>query len=205
MDLQQWIADDHASVLTRFENAIGVRVPVSRWKDHGRQEQGRQEQGTNDNGGTTPSIAWLLFHMTYHQDLALNTGVRNHPPLLEQHRAGLGLAGFAPAAGLTESEDLAVTEALDLGALRRYADVVNASTQDWIDDISILALDSIPTSSWRLEHKAGIPAENDMSWLHAMWTDKPVSWLVQWECIGHGHTHVGEMTGIRNRLGLSPF
>jgi hypothetical protein len=195
VDLQQWIADDHASVLTRFENAVGVRVPVSRWKEHGEAA----------NGGTTSSIAWLLFHATYHQDLALNTAVRNHPPMLEQHRAALGLAAFAPMAGLTEAEDVAVTEALELGALRHYVELVNASTQDWIDDISILALDSIPTSSWRLEHKAGILAAGEMAWLHTMWTDKPVSWFVQWECIGHGHTHVGEMTAIRNRMGLSPF
>lgn len=195
MDLQQWIANDHASVLTRFENAIGVRVPTSRWKDH---------VGDGD-GGSSASIAWLLFHTTYHQDLALNTAVRNHAPLLEQHREALGLQGFAPWAGLTEAEDLAVTEALDLVALRHYVELVNGSTQDWIDDMSILALDSIPTSSWRLEHKAGIAPDGELQWLHTMWTDKPVSWLVQWECIGHGHTHVGEMVGIRNRLGLSPF
>ena len=195
MDLQQWIADDHASVLTRFESAVGVRLPINHWK----------ESGVGARGGSTPSIAWLLFHMTFHQDLALNTGVRNHAPVLEHHRGELGIEHLPAWAGLTESEDRAVTDALDLGMLRRYVELVNASTQDWIDDISILALDSIPTSSWRLEHKAGIPAEGEMSWLHAMWTDKPVSWLVQWECIGHGHAHVGEMIGIRNRLGFSPF
>ena len=68
-----------------------------------------------------------------------------------------------------------------------------------------MALDSLPEASWRLEHVAGIPAAGDLGWLHAMWSGKPVSWFVQWECIGHGHAHVGEMVGIRNRLGLSPF
>ena len=46
---------------------------------------------------------------------------------------------------------------------------------------------------------------DDADWLHDMWTDKPVGWFVQWECIGHGHTHVGEMVSVRNRMGLSPF
>ncbi|MCU1394259.1 MAG: hypothetical protein JWM34_2687 [Ilumatobacteraceae bacterium] len=189
MDLQTWIADDHASVLQRFDNAIGVHVPTDRWKDT----------------STGSSIAWLLFHMTLHQDLALNTAVRDHAPIVVDHRDALGISAIAPSAGLTEAEDSAVTAALDLSALRSYVTAVNDATAAWIAKISIMALDSVPTSSWRLEHKAGVPAAGDFAWLHAMWTDKPVSWLVQWECIGHGHAHVGEMVGIRNRLGLSPF
>lgn len=195
MDLQQWIADDHASVLTRFESAVGERVPATHWKD----------RTTAEQGGVTSSIAWLLFHTTMHQDLALNTAVRNHAPMLDDHRDALGIAALAASAGLAEAEDRAVTDALDLGALRTYVAAVNAGTEEWIDKLSIMALDSVPTSSWRLEHKAGIPADGDLSWLHAMWTDKPVSWFVQWECIGHGHAHVGEMISVRNRLGLSPF
>ena len=55
-----------------------------------------------------------------------------------------------------------------------------------------------------LSELAGI-GRDDADWLHDMWTDKPVGWFVQWECIGHGHTHVGEMVSVRNRMGLSPF
>ena len=44
-----------------------------------------------------------------------------------------------------------------------------------------------------------------MPWLYRMWEDKPVSWFVQWEAIGHRVNHVGEMVSVRNRLGLSPF
>ncbi len=191
MDLRDWIASDHAFVTARFDNAIGKHVPVDFWR------------GELDDTG--PSIAWLLFHMTYHQDLALNTAVRNHEPLLTRHRDALGLTDFAPAAGLTESEDRRVTEALDLTRLADYVHEVNARTAEWIENLSTLALDSVPSNSYRLEHRAGIPADGAMDWLHAMWNDKPVSWLIQWECIGHGHAHVGEMVGIRNRMGFSPF
>lgn len=195
MDLQQWIADDHASSLSRFESAIGHRVPANRWKD----------STAADQGGATSSIAWLLFHATMHQDLALNTAVRDHAPMLADHREALGLNNLPVWVGLTEAEDHAVTDVLDLAALRTYVAVVNAATQAWIDKLSIMALDSIPTSSYRLEHHAGIPADGALSWLHTMWADKPVSWLLQWECIGHGHAHVGEMIAVRNRLGFSPF
>lgn len=190
MDLKTWIDTDHASIATRFESAIVGHVTQRHWKSH-------------SDGGS--SIAWLVFHMTYHHDLALNTAIRNHPPLLAEHRDAIGLGRFDPSAGLSESEDREVTAALRLDELRTYVDAVDAGAQAWIDHISIMALDSIPEASWRLEHKAGIPADGPLSWLHAMWAGKTVAWFVQWECIGHRHAHVGEMVGVRNRLGLSPF
>lgn len=192
MNLQQWIATDHASILTRFDNAIVAHVPPDAWKTSG------------PATAPSPSIAWLLFHMSYHQDLALNTAIRNHPPLLAEHRHTLGVGDLPPAAGLTESEDRTVTEALDLDALRTYAAAVADRTQAWIEHLSVMALDTTVDASRRLDIKAGIPASGEVPWLHAMWSGKTVAWFVQWECIGHGHAHVGEMTGIRNRLGLSP-
>lgn len=178
-------------MLGRFDSAISQHVPVEHWK--------------GGSEGDSPTLAWLLFHMTYHQDLAVNTAIRNHPPLLADHRDDLGVDHLPPWAGLTESEDAEVTIALDLDRLVAYARAVNARTREWISKLSVMALDSVPTNSYRLANLAGIPADGEMSWLHAMWDRKPVSWLVQWECIGHGHGHVGEMVGIRNRLGLSPF
>jgi len=192
VNLQQWIANDHASVLTRFDNAIVAHVPVEQWKVSGTAE------------APSPSITWLLFHMTYHQDLALNTAVRNHPPLLAEHRDGLGIGHLPPSAGLSESEDRTVTDALDIASLRAYVAAVVAGTAAWIAKLSSMALDTVPSAGWRLEHKAGIPADGPLSWLHSMWSGKTVAWFVQWECIGHGHAHVGEMLAIRNRLGLSP-
>ena len=192
VNLQHWIATDHASVLTRFDNAIMPHVPLEQWKVSGSAE------------APSPSIAWLLFHMTYHQDLALNTAVRNHAPMLAEHRDVLGIASLPPWAGLTESEDRDVTDSLDLAALRSYVDAVVDGTAAWISTMSLMALETSPSASWRLAHKAGIPADGELSWLHSMWSDKTVAWFVQWECIGHGHAHVGEMLGIRNRMGLSP-
>lgn len=176
--------------MSRFDTAIVSHVPIERWKQ------------TPPGGG--PCIAALLFHMTYHEDLALNTAVRNHAPLLDQHRRALGIDHLARAAGLSETEDRTLTEALDLSALREYVSSTTTATSEWLDHLDMMALDAIPSVSAQLEHAAGLPAAG-LEWLHAMWTDKPVSWFVQWECVAHRHAHVGEMLGIRARMGLSPF
>lgn len=187
MDLRRWVADDHDSLRQRFHASIAAVVPHELWR-------------ARPVGGG-PSIAWLALHATHHQDLALNTAVRKHPPIVAGWWERLGLAGAAATVGLPEAEDPAVTQQLDVAALVAYVDAVNAATSDWITDMSVLALDSIPESSRRLERIAGI-ARDDLDWLHAMWDGKPVAWLVRWECIAHGHGHLGEMVSVRDRLGL---
>lgn len=190
VDLQTWIENDHATITSRFESAIATFVPIDRWTE------------TPSGGGSC--IAALLFHMTYHEDLALNTAIRNHAPILDQHRGALGLDSVPRAGGLSETEDRTVTLALDLEHLHTYVDAVTIATEEWLKHLSMMALDSVPSASFQLEHKAGL-ATDGLEWLHAMWTDKPVSWFVQWECIAHRHAHLGEMIGIRGRMGLSPF
>lgn len=190
MDLRDWIITDHATVHARFEQAVVRLVPPERWKEQA------------DGGGS--SIAWLLLHFSYHQDLAVQTALDNRPPLLAEHRARLGLAAHPTWAGLGETEDPSVTEALDVAALQAYALAVHAATQTWLAEVPLTSLEAVPEASWRLGHHAEI-APRDLDWLHAMWDAKPVSWFVQWEVIAHGHGHVAEAVSVRNRLGLSPF
>ena len=190
VDLQSWIETDHASVASRFETAVARHVPITQWSK------------VPPGGGS--SIAWLLFHMTFHEDLAVNTAIRNHAPLIDQHRQLLGIDRLSRQSGLSETEDHDVTNSLDLEQLLAYVRTVNASTAEWLQHLSMMALDSVPGASSRLEHKAGL-APVGLEWLHSMWSDKAVSWFVQWECVGHRHAHLGEMIGVRGRLGLSPF
>lgn len=188
MKVRDWMLADHADVHERFERGVAARVPVERWTEHA------------DGGGS--SIAWLVLHHTYHQDLAVNTVIRAHDPVLAAWRTRLGLDGFDPSTGLPEAEDVAAVAALDLDALGAYATAVHATTQAWMHDVATSALDTYTDASARIA-RVGVSAD-EVGWLHAMWDGKPVSWFVRWEAIGHGHTHVGEMVSVRNRLGLSP-
>lgn len=190
MDLRGWITDQHANVLERLRSGVLRLVPHERWHDH------------VDDGGS--SIAWLMLHLAVHQDLAVHSVVRGQPPLLASRRETLGLAEAPAWAGLPEAEDPAVSGVLDTVALERYVLDVHAATSTWLDAVPLAALDDVPPASERLAALGGVPAER-LDWLHAMWQGKPAAWFVQWEAIGHGFTHVGEMVSVRNRMGLSPF
>lgn len=193
MQLRDWLVSDHAGILGRFDQGIAPHVPRDRWRDQA------------DDGGS--SIAALLHHLTRHQDLAVHAVVRGVDALWSAHAEGLGLADRSPSAGLSESEDRSLTAALDLDALDAYVRAVHSATASWLADIDAAdlgaALDTVPPTADRMEAVGVLAAE--VPWLHAMWGGKTAGWLLQWPGIGHGHAHVGEITSIRNRMGLSPF
>lgn len=190
MDLRAWLLDAHADLRSRLFTAVVNRVPADRWTEQA------------DQGGS--SISWLLLHLARHQDLAIATVIRNHPPMFLEHRDALGLADAPTWAGLTEHEDVSVSTALAADPLMNYVTGVFAATQRWLDKLSAMALDTIPDSGRRLEQLALLPPA-EVGWLFAMWSEHTVNWFVQWPVLGHGNAHVGEAIAVRNRMGLSPF
>jgi hypothetical protein len=190
VDVHTWIASDLEVVHDKLTDSVLSVVPRQRWVEQA------------DNGGS--SIAHIVLHVARHHDLAITTATRNHTPLFEAHRDALGLADASPSAGLAEREDPTVTAVVPPESLVTYLDAVFAATNVWLDDVATMALDTIPNTSHRLASKASLSID-EVGWLHRMWADKPVWWLVQWPVIGHGHAHVGEAISVRNRMGLSPF
>lgn len=190
MDLMQWIGADLADVRQRMYGAVVKVVPKQHWGEPA------------DGGGS--SLFHLLLHVARHQDLALSTAIRNKAPLFDAHRVELGLAGASPIAGIPEREDTTVTTRLHPDALLAYVTDVFDTTERWLSRVASMALDTIPPTSRRLTVRAGITTD-DAAWLHDMWKDKTVAWLVRWPIVGHGNAHVGEMISVRNRLGYSPF
>jgi hypothetical protein len=145
-----------------------------------------------------------VLHTAWHEDLAMQAAVQGIEPLLATWRADVGLATVAPAGGLGEAEDPAITAAADLDALAAYATAVHEATGRWLATADLASLPDVPPASPRIAALAGVTADA-VPWLHSMWAGKPAGWFVQWEAIGHRQGHLGEMVSVRSRLGLSPF
>jgi hypothetical protein len=190
VDLHQWISADLTGLRDRLRASVIDAVPHERWHEQ------------VDGGGS--SITHLLLHLARHHDLAITTAVRNHAPRFAAHRDALGLADAPAWAGLPEREDPAVSAAVGATALLAYLDEVFTATATWLTAVGTMALATIPDSGRRLAARADLPVD-DVPWLHRMWADQPVWWLVQWPVLGHGHAHTGEAISVRNRMGLSPF
>jgi hypothetical protein len=189
VDLRQWIVDEHANALARFEQSIVATVPLERWTDPA------------GEGGS--SIAFLAFHTAYHEDLAVNAVLRQRPPVLDGWRDAVGVAGLEPSVGLAEAEPAELTAALALEPLGAYLRTVHEAT------VALLATLDTATLPATVDGPAGLAAagvtDAAVPWLYRMWEGKPAAWFLQWEAIGHRVNHLGEMVSVRNRLGLSPF
>jgi hypothetical protein len=190
VELRSWMLEDHAGLADRFDQSIVAHVPRGHWRQPA------------DGAGST--IAFLLLHTALHEDLAVTTAVRGEPPRRAAWQGDLGLDRFPPHAALSETEDRAVTEALDLEALDAFARAVHDDVHSWLAAVDLRQLDETPPAPVRIDDLAGVRADA-VPWLHTMWAGKSVDWFVRWESIGHRQGHLGEMISIRNRHGLSPF
>ncbi len=189
MDLQKWIVTEHDGVRSRFVQSVRDVVPLERWTER-------------PGGGS--SIAYLVYHVTSHQDIALASVVSGQAPLRADWAARLGLAGVPADRGLGETEVVELADAIALEHLDAYAEAVTERSRALLDALDLSALDDVPDSGKGLGELAGV-AEDAAPWLFRMWAGKPTSFFVSWEDIGHGLNHLGEMVSVRNRMGLSPF
>jgi hypothetical protein len=190
MELRKWITAEHDGLRTRFDQSIAVHVPADRWRERA--------------GAGGSSIAWLVLHTAWHEDLAMRAAVQGADPLMATWRADLGLEKVPPAGGLGESEQDDITAAVDLDALRAYAGAVHDETSGWLGAADLGALDDVPPAGARIADLADVTPDA-VPWLHSMWDGKPAAWFLQWEAVGHVQGHLGEMISVRSRLGLSPF
>lgn len=189
MELRDWILTEHDGVRMRFEQSVLGVVPLELWLER-------------PGGGS--SIAFLVLHTAYHQDVALSSVLAGQPPLREEWASRLGLAGVSADQGLAETEPHALSELLSLEQLDGYAQAVVARSRGVLAALDVAGLDAVPDAAKGLGDIAGID-ESAVPWLYKMWDGKPASFFVSWEDIGHGLNHLGEMVSVRNRLGLSSF
>jgi hypothetical protein len=189
IDLKRWIRADLDALRDRLMRSVIEQVPAAEW-------------GAPVDGGGS-SISHVLLHMMRHHDLAVNTAIRNRPPLFAAHAAALGCEGRADAA-VSERDDLALSAQLAPDPLVAYANDVFDTTTQWLASTGSMMLDTIPSTSRRLSQHAQLDVDS-FGWLHRMWDRQPVWWLLQWPVLGHGHAHTGELISLRNRLGHGSF
>ena len=188
MDLRNWIISDLESLEARLTNGVLARIP-----------QERRAERLDDNG-VAPIYA--LWHMSRHHDVAVNRIIRGRGEVIESWTARVGI-GDDLWRGLAEAQDQDLVELLDPDGVDGYTCAVIERTIEWLGNADLSVLEQVPDSPAALV-ALGAPEER-FGWLYSMWEGKPASFFLQWEAVGHGYNHLGELISLRNRMGLSPF
>lgn len=184
MELADWLVIEHDDAVFRLTKQILEVVPTER----------RRERVSGAN-----SIDWTLFHVARHASLALR--VAGHEPLMSDSLlSDVDPAVSAPSAGLQEVEQpfLAMIATPELEA---YSLAVIDELRAFLTHSDAASLDVSEDAAASLR-EFGLD-ESAFDWLYRQWSTPNT--LLRWPLTGHITHHVGEMTGVRNQLGLSPF
>jgi hypothetical protein len=187
MDLRSWISAELTSIHDRIERGIVGVVPIERWREH--------------NSGLTAPV-YVAWHTARHHDVAVNAILRDRGEILDEWHDRVGITDDTWR-GLAEGEDHELVDELDPDAVSQYLLAVLRATVMWLAERGVPDLAVIPDSHRALS-RLGTPTDR-FDWLYSMWDGKPAQFFLSWEAVGHGFVHLGELTAIRNRMGLSPF
>jgi hypothetical protein len=186
MNVSDYLVAEHDEAISRLRAGILTIVPLER--------QLERLPGAN-------SVTWITFHVAQHAALALSivtetAGIRD--PRLDAFDPRATIGG----SGLQEVQQ-PFTDSLDPETVNAYALSVFADVRAYLDTVTEATLDALPDVEAALD-AAGVEHDT-FDWLYRMWADQPIAFLLRWPLTGHLTHHVGELTGLRNQMGLSPF
>ncbi|GGF20855.1 hypothetical protein [Subtercola lobariae] len=147
------------------------------------------------------SVTWITFHVARHAALALSV-VNETAGILDPRLDAFDARATRGGSGLHEVQQ-PFTDTLDSAAVNAFAFSVFADVRSYLETLTDEALDALPDVETALD-AAGVEHDT-FDWLYRMWADQPIAFLVRWPLTGHLTHHVGELTGLRNQMGLSPF
>lgn len=150
------------------------------------------------------TIAWLVWHMARCEDVAVNTVLRGTQEVLDRDAwlPRLGLDTRHIGTGATAAEVAALSQAIDLDALRAYRAAVWRETRGWAEGLDFAAFGGAvsPADARRAADRGAFGV--DGAWVEPMWATSgwSRSEFLFWLAIEHNWLHMGEIWLLRGLL-----
>jgi len=154
------------------------------------------------------SIAWNLWHIARVEDVGVNRMVADRGQVLDDEGwlARMGVPDRHQGTGQTADEAAALTDALDLGALRGYVGAVERRTREVVEGLDPAVLDrTLDAPALRhvlLDEGAVLPRA---AWLERNYSGwKRGKYLVHFG-LTHGYHHAGEVGVLASLQSVDAF
>jgi hypothetical protein len=199
MDARQIFLDRHAAVHSRAMDPAGWwKEEDSIWAgldDH--QLRCRPTPGHN-------TLAWVLWHMARCEDVAVNTVIRGGVEVLDRNGwlPKLGIHSRHIGTGATTAEVDAISQTVNLEALRAYRAAVGRETRTWASSLDFDTLDRLISAdeAQRAIEKGDFGEQG--AWVGPYWAK--VAWthasFLFWLAVEHNWYHTGEIWVLRSLL-----
>lgn len=159
----------------------------------------RPEPGAN-------SAAWLLWHLARTEDVLVNAVLAGRGQVLDEegwaHRLGIGRRDIGT--GMAPAEVAALSEAVDVGAVREYRRAVGRRTRAVVLGMPAAWWDE-PTTAADAGRAADAGAfAPEAAWVPKVWTGLRRGVLLGRNAVMHNSLHLGELMALRPRIGAPP-
>jgi len=148
------------------------------------------------------SLVWLLWHMARTEDVAINCLAADRPQVLEAEgwAARLGTGRRDIGTGMTDVEVAALSESLDVAAVRAYRAAVGRRTRAVVADLTPARLDALVPPE-RLERAAaeGLLGRRADA-VTAGWRGRRVAYFLMAAAGNHNLYHLGEARVLRSLI-----
>jgi hypothetical protein len=147
------------------------------------------------------SLAWLLWHMTRIEDVAVNVVLAAQPQVLDEEGwlSRLTVTQRDVGSGMTASEVAAFSARIDIPALRAYRAAVGRRTRERVAAMRPEEFAELVTVA-DVERAVAVGAfGTEAAWLKSFWESRPKGWYLSWTAAGHSYLHLGEAMGIKGQ------
>lgn len=155
----------------------------------------RRPQGWN-------SLAFIYWHMARVEDVTINVLVARQPQVLDARGwlARLRVERRDVGTGWSDDEVAALSEAIDLEALRGYRDAVGHRTRDVARAVPEGAWGEIVGSGPVLEAARQGAFAPGAEWVGEFWSGRTTGWLFYWGAVGHNFMHLGQAGWVKEMV-----
>ncbi len=131
------------------------------------------------------SIAWLMWHIAWCEDVVANTILNRRPQVfdLDAWPGRLNISRRDIGTEMTGDEVTELCTAVHIPSLRAYRIAVGKHTREWIQSLSARGLeDAIPEAGVRRAVAEGTLSQK-ARWAEDIWLNRPQPWFLYWEII----------------------
>lgn len=198
MDFREMVLSEHART-----HAAGTANPDNSVQDSVLRDVSEAQLRASPQPGFN-SFAWLFWHMTRTEDVAVNLIVCEQPQVFDTGgwATKMNVERRDFGAGMTADEVDALNREIDIAALFAYRDSVGRQTQTVVRELDSGVLDQLIGDGivQRLRDEKALGEH--AGWVADRWTGKRKAYTLGHSAVGHNLMHLGQAEINRGLLGL---
>ncbi len=149
------------------------------------------------------SLAWLFWHISRIEDIAMNLIIAERAQVLDDWAARFNVTRLDAATSMNDDEVSEFTTQINISEVLSYREAVGRQTIEIVSHLKPEVLDGMIDTDLiqRVRQTGAISPSGE--WVYQRWLGKPKIFTLTHTVLAHSLQHLGQADIIRGLLGLS--